>query len=321
MSARTRWPLPRSEAEGLARTVLRAEGVRRAVVSIAFVGRQGMRTLNRRHLGHDRPTDVLAFALTPGPGVRDPARVVVGDIYVCGPSARPRPGASRRTAREELRRLVVHGVLHVLGYDHPPGPGRTASPDVAPPGIAPGALRPAAMNLGFAIAITGAALATAWSALLSLADGALAADPSLAETVLTGAYGDKPERFRRALALGRIVFLALAAVGASGSLAWWHADFARTAVVLACVVVLVARLGRPGAPHPGPVARREPAARGPSGSPPPRSASSRRSSSRPASWIARWRGCSASRPAARPPPPIPPSATCCSASSRSPTRW
>jgi len=99
------------------------------------------------------------------------------------------------------------------------------------------------MNVGFAVAITGAALATAWSALLSLADGALAADPSLAETTLTGVYGDKPERFRRALALGRIVFLALAAVGASGSLAWWHADFARTAAVLACVVVLVAALG------------------------------------------------------------------------------
>ena len=99
------------------------------------------------------------------------------------------------------------------------------------------------MNVGFAVAITGAALATAWAALLSLADGALAADPSLAETTLTGVYGEKPERFRRALALGRIVFLALAAVGASGSLAWWHADFASTAVVLACVVVLVAALG------------------------------------------------------------------------------
>jgi len=99
------------------------------------------------------------------------------------------------------------------------------------------------MNAGFAFALAGAALATAWAALLSLADGALAADPTLAETALTGAYGEKPERFRRALALGRIVFLALAAVGASGSLAWWHADFASTALVLACAVVLIAALG------------------------------------------------------------------------------
>ena len=99
------------------------------------------------------------------------------------------------------------------------------------------------MTGGFAAALAGAALATAWAALLSLADGALAADPALAETALTGAYAEKPERFRRALALGRIVFLALAAVGASGALAWWHADFAWAALVLAGVVVLIAALG------------------------------------------------------------------------------
>jgi probable rRNA maturation factor len=127
VSARTRWPLPRSEAERLARAVLRAEGVRRAMVSVAFVGRQGMRTLNRRHLGHDRPTDVLAFALTPGPGVRDSGHVVIGDVYVCGPVAAAQARRFETTAREELRRLVVHGVLHVLGHDHPAGSGRTAS--------------------------------------------------------------------------------------------------------------------------------------------------------------------------------------------------
>jgi CBS domain containing-hemolysin-like protein len=99
------------------------------------------------------------------------------------------------------------------------------------------------MTGGFAVALVGAGLATAWAALLSLADGALAADPTLAETTLTGGYAEKPARFRRALALGRIVFLALAAVGASGALAWWHADFARAALVLALVVVLVSALG------------------------------------------------------------------------------
>jgi len=96
---------------------------------------------------------------------------------------------------------------------------------------------------GFAVAIGGATLATAWAALLSLADGALAADPTLAETALSGAYGEKPERFRRALVLGRIVFLALAAVGASGALAWWHADFAQAALVLGGLVVLIAVIG------------------------------------------------------------------------------
>ena len=99
------------------------------------------------------------------------------------------------------------------------------------------------MSGGAVVAVVGAGLATAWAALLSLADGALAADPALAETSLSGAYAEKPERFRRALALGRIVFLALAAVGASGALAGHLEGFPATALVLSAVVVLVAALG------------------------------------------------------------------------------
>jgi putative hemolysin len=94
-----------------------------------------------------------------------------------------------------------------------------------------------------ALALAGACLATAWAALLALAEGALAADPKLAETLLTGALAEKPERFRRALALGRITFLALAAGGAGGALAWWHAGVPRALAALVLVVVLVAALG------------------------------------------------------------------------------
>jgi probable rRNA maturation factor len=120
-SAVRRCPLSPAAAADLARRTLRAEGVRRAVVSVAFVGRRRIRTLNRTYLGHDRETDVIAFAL---PGVGD---LVAGDIY-CAPDVAAR--AARRfgmAEREELRRLVVHGVLHVLGYDHPAGERRTAS--------------------------------------------------------------------------------------------------------------------------------------------------------------------------------------------------
>jgi putative hemolysin len=99
------------------------------------------------------------------------------------------------------------------------------------------------VSRALAVALAGACLATAWAALLALAEGALAADPKLAETCLTGALAEKPERFRRALALGRIAFLALAAGGAGGALAWWHADVPVAALALVLVVVLVAGLG------------------------------------------------------------------------------
>jgi putative hemolysin len=94
-----------------------------------------------------------------------------------------------------------------------------------------------------AAAVVGAAVAVAWAALLTLADGALAADPTVAEASLSGAYREKPERLRRALALGRIIFLGLAAVGASGAMVGRVGGFRGTALALAVTVVLVAVLG------------------------------------------------------------------------------
>lgn len=121
-SAVRRCPLSRTAASALARRVLRAERVGDAVLSVAFVGRRRIRTLSRRYLSRDHETDVIAFALSGAPGV------VVGDVYVAPDVAAV---AARRygvPARDEVRRLVVHGVLHVLGYDHPDGPARTLGP-------------------------------------------------------------------------------------------------------------------------------------------------------------------------------------------------
>jgi len=120
-SAVRRCPLSRAAAAALARAVLRAEGARDAAVSVSFVGRRRIRSLNRRFLGHDRETDVIALAMPGAPGP------LVGDVY-CAPEVAAR--AARRfgvPVREEVRRLVVHGVLHVLGHEHPEGAARTRS--------------------------------------------------------------------------------------------------------------------------------------------------------------------------------------------------
>ncbi len=116
-----RVPLARDRLRRIASRVLRSEGVRDALLSIAFITPRAIARLNRVHLGHAGPTDVIAFGFG-GPGP------VVGDIYIA-------PAVARRNAerfgvgvREELVRLVVHGVLHVVGHDHPAGPERTRSP-------------------------------------------------------------------------------------------------------------------------------------------------------------------------------------------------
>ncbi|MDX2193496.1 MAG: rRNA maturation RNase YbeY [Gemmatimonadales bacterium] len=91
-----------------------------ADMSVTFVGRDRMRAMNRAWKGHDRPTDVLSFQL----GGPRPA----GDVYVCPWVAAREARARGVPAREELVRLVVHGTLHALGWDHPEGDGRERAP-------------------------------------------------------------------------------------------------------------------------------------------------------------------------------------------------
>ncbi|HET9426456.1 MAG TPA: rRNA maturation RNase YbeY [Gemmatimonadaceae bacterium] len=108
-------PLSRARARAVVEGVLRAEKVRRALVSVAFVGDRAITTLNATHLGHRGPTDVISFGFErPTPG--DP---VVGDIYIAPRVAARNARARKVGVREELTRLLVHGTLHVLGHDHP----------------------------------------------------------------------------------------------------------------------------------------------------------------------------------------------------------
>ena len=119
-----RAPLGRSRVAEIVRSVLEAERVRDALISIAFVSRRAIATLNRKHLRRHGPTDVIAFGLTRS----DPRVPVIGDIYIAPDVARDQAVEHRVPVRQEVARLVVHGTLHVLGHDHPDGEERMASP-------------------------------------------------------------------------------------------------------------------------------------------------------------------------------------------------
>ena len=86
-----------------------------------------MRRLNRRTMGRRALTDVIAFALP------QPDGTLLGDVYICPEAAHRWVNGEGRgkgeggRVNEELLRLAVHGTLHVLGYDHPEGSGRTRS--------------------------------------------------------------------------------------------------------------------------------------------------------------------------------------------------
>jgi probable rRNA maturation factor len=119
-----RVPVSRARVADLADRVLRAEGVKHALLSIAFLPDREMAALNWRHLKHRGPTDVISFGFAPG-AKNGP---VVGDVYISPGVARRNARAHGRGVREETLRLVVHGVLHVLGYDHPADESRYDSP-------------------------------------------------------------------------------------------------------------------------------------------------------------------------------------------------
>ncbi len=114
-------PLSRGAALRAAHVTLTAER-RTATLSIAFIARDRMDRLNRRWKRKPGPTDVLAFPLA------GPDGSLAGDIYICPWVAVRNAKALDLPVRQELARLVIHGVLHVLGYDHPDAAGRTTSP-------------------------------------------------------------------------------------------------------------------------------------------------------------------------------------------------
>lgn len=113
-------PLPPARVRRVVAAVLAGER-RRARMSVTFLGRDAMRRLNALYLGRDRPTDVISF------GLRHPGGELVGDVYVC-PWVAAREARTRGIpVRQEVIRLLVHGTLHALGYDHPEGERRTRS--------------------------------------------------------------------------------------------------------------------------------------------------------------------------------------------------
>lgn len=108
----------RAIAETLAQRILQAAGDPGAELSVEFVGDGRMRGLNRRYRRRDRTTDVLAFPMREAAG---PATPLLGDVVISLPTAARQAAALGRSVDQEVATLLVHGVLHLLGYDHERG--------------------------------------------------------------------------------------------------------------------------------------------------------------------------------------------------------
>ena len=108
--------------DGLARWLSEvAPASARGEVTVALVGDRQIRSLNRRFRGVDRVTDVLAFPMdgaAPGAGLLASGPRYLGDIVIATERARRQARAEGHSLTTELRVLALHGLLHLLGYDH-----------------------------------------------------------------------------------------------------------------------------------------------------------------------------------------------------------
>lgn len=95
-----------------------------AELSIVFAEPEYMAALNKRWMGKDGPTDVLAFPMEDfevdyGPGrTADEQPALLGDIVLCPEVAAAQAASAGHLIDDELQLLTVHGILHLLGYDH-----------------------------------------------------------------------------------------------------------------------------------------------------------------------------------------------------------
>jgi probable rRNA maturation factor len=103
----------------LAEEVLRAHEKEGAEVGVTLVGEKTIQQLNRDYRGIDAPTDVLSFPMAePGEPQAGEEPELLGDVVICIPRAQAQAKEYGHSFRRELLYLAVHGLLHLLGYDH-----------------------------------------------------------------------------------------------------------------------------------------------------------------------------------------------------------
>lgn len=104
--------------EAVVQKVLEHEHAEEAILSVIFVNEEEIQDLNREYRNTDRVTDVISFAFEDTENILPNGIRMLGDIYICIPKMIEQAKEYGHSEKRELSFLVVHGLLHLLGYDH-----------------------------------------------------------------------------------------------------------------------------------------------------------------------------------------------------------
>ncbi len=110
-------PIKRESVRSIVRRVLKSEGVKADEVSIVFCNDAFIHDLNKRYRGVDNPTDVLSFSLTED-GSNRSGIAALGEIIISIETALRQAEECCHPIERELEILLIHGLLHLIGYDH-----------------------------------------------------------------------------------------------------------------------------------------------------------------------------------------------------------
>lgn len=111
------YPIDGRRLRGLILRLLRLAELEDQEISLVFTDDAGIREINRSYLGRDYPTNVIAFAQNEGDSP-NPHPQLLGDVVVSVERARDDAREASVPVEEELIFLIIHGILHLLGYDH-----------------------------------------------------------------------------------------------------------------------------------------------------------------------------------------------------------
>jgi len=106
----TSFPVDKKSFSAVAKNVLKGENKGTRIISLAFIGKEEIRKLNKNFRKKNKPTDVLSFELSDNE--------YLGEIVICPDVVRENAKEDKSTIKKEVMKVFIHGILHLLGYDH-----------------------------------------------------------------------------------------------------------------------------------------------------------------------------------------------------------